>query len=247
MNCRLFRPLAAAVLIAAFVPMGAEETENSAEGRLHGSLVRFVEPSYPIALRIRGVTSGFAMVWITVDPAGSLIDTYATEFSHQRFADASIDAIREWKFTPDSTGSRLPRLFSVRFNFSLGGMVVVEVHSSDDIETRTQLALMKPVFTSCPFEDLDKIPDALNAPLPAYPDALKAEKKSGRVEILFHVDKSGRVRVPMVTYSDDPRFAEAAMAAIKTWSFSVPTRSGRPSSAFALQRFTFGQRGGSNG
>ena len=247
MNCHSFRPLAAAVLIAAIAPLCAEDWESSPEGRLHGSLVRFVEPSYPIALRIRGITRGFAMVWITVDPAGSLIDAYATEFSHQRFADASIEAVREWEFKPDITGSNLPRLFSVRFNFSLGGMVVVEVHLSDDVVSRNLFPSSKPAFTSCPFDDLDKIPDAISAPLPTYPEALKAERKTGRVEILFHVDKSGNVRVPLVTYSDDPRFAEAAMAAIAKWSFSVPRKSGRPSSAFALQRFTFGQRTGSNG
>ena len=82
---------------------------------------------------------------------------------------------------------------------------------------------------------------------PAAKEAGKAEKKAGRVEILFHVDKSGRVRVPLVTYSDDPRFAQEAMAAITKWSFSVPKRSGRPSSAFALQRFTFGPRPATNG
>lgn len=247
MNCHLFRPLAAAVLIAAIAPLCAGEKETTAEGRLHQSLVRYVEPVYPVALRFGGVTNGFAMVWITVDPSGSLTDAYATEFSHQRFADSALDAIRKWEFVPDSTGSTLPRLFSVKFNFSLGGMVVVEVHASDDVEARNAILPLRPAFMSYSFEDLDRIPDALSAPLPAYPEVLKAERKTGRVEILFHVDKSGRVRVPMVTYSDDPRFAEAAMAAIKTWSFSVPTRSGRPSSAFALQRFTFGQRSESNG
>jgi TonB family protein len=247
MNCHLFRPLAAAVLIAAIAPLCAEEQESLSESRLRGALARFVEPVFPVALRFGGVTSGFAMVWITVDPSGSLIDAYATEFSHQRFADASLDAIREWKFHPDSTGSTLPRLFSIRFNYSLGGLVVVEVHASDNVEARTAILPLRPAFVSYPFDDLDQIPDAIRAPLPAYPEALKAEKKSGKVEVLFHVDKSGNVRVPMVTYSDDPRFAEAAIAAITKWSFAVPKRSGRPSSAFALQRFTFGPRPGSNG
>jgi TonB family protein len=233
-------------LIAAITPMCAEDRESSPESRLHGALAHFVKPEFPFALRYGGITSGFAMVWITVAPSGALLDAYATEFSHQRFADASLEAIREWEFNPDITGSTLPRLFSVRFNFSLGGMVVVEVHASDNVETRSGIMPLKPAFVSYPFDDLDKIPEAISAPLPSYPEALKTEKKSGKVEILFHVDKSGNVRVPMVTYSDDPKFAEAAIAAITKWSFAVPKRGGRPSSAFALQRFTFGQRSESN-
>ncbi|HEY5551492.1 MAG TPA: energy transducer TonB [Opitutaceae bacterium] len=241
------RLLIAAVLIAALGSLRAEESQVPAQSGLHGSLIGFVEPTYPFALRFRGVTSGFAMVWLTVDPSGSLLDAYATEFSHARFADSSLDAIRQWRFAPDDSGSTLPRLFSVRFNFSLGGMVVVEVHASDDLEQSNPFPLARPVFASYSFEDLDQIPDALHSPLPAYPEALKAEMKSGKVEILFHVDKSGRVRVPLVTHSDDPLFAEAAMAAITKWSFSAPKRNGRTASAFALQRFTFGPRTASNG
>jgi TonB family protein len=247
MNCHLFRPLAAAVLIAAIAPLGAGEKETAAEGRLHASLVRYVDPVYPVALRFGGVTSGFAMVWITVGPSGSLTDAYATEFSHKRFADAALAAIREWQFAPDSSGSTLPRLFSIRFDFSLDGLVVVEFHASDDLESRISIGANEPEFASFSFEDLDSIPDAIVAPLPAYPEVLKPERKSGKVEILYHVDQSGRVRVPMVTYSDDPRFAEAALDAISKWSFAVPRRDGRPSSAYALHRFTFGPRSGSNG
>lgn len=247
MTCHRFRPLAAAVLIAAIAPLCAEDRGLSSESGLHEALARYVEPVYPAALRFGGVTSGFAMVWISVGPSGSLIDAYATEFSHQRFADAALKAIRKWEFNPDGSGSTLPRLFSVRFDYSLAGLVVVVVHASDAVESRTAIIPLKPAFTSCPFEDLDKIPDTLSAPMPAYPESLKAERKTGKVEILFHVDKSGNVRVPLVTYSDDPRFAEEAIAAIAKWSFSVPRKNGRPSSAFALQRFTFGQWTGSNG
>jgi TonB family protein len=242
--CRVL--LAAAVASAMGCPFAVGEREQPrGEGRL--PLLKYVEPIYPPVMRFRGVTSGSAMVWLTVDPAGKLIDVYATEYSHGRFAESSIDAIRKWEFAPDPSASRLPRLFSVRFAYSLGGMVVVEVHASDDIAMDRSIPPNKPVFESYPFDDLDSIPDQLTGRLPSYPDALKAEGKSGRVEILFHVDNSGHVRVPMVTYSDDPLFAEAAMDAISKWSFDVPRRRGRPSSAFALQRFTFGPRPESNG
>lgn len=247
MNRHSVRPFVAAVLVAVSGPFFAEERELPEETRLQKSLVRFVEPSYPMLLQFRGVTSGFAMVWLTVDPGGRLLDAYATEFSHRRFADASLEAIRKWKFRPEGPGSTLPRLYSVRFNFSLAGMVVVEVHPADYVEARSAIQPPKAVFKSYPFDDLDRIPEAFTAPMPAYPEALKAERKSGRVEILFHVDKSGNVRVPLVTYSDDPRFAEAAMAAITRWSFDVPRRHGRPASAFSLQSFTFGRRSSSNG
>lgn len=240
MKRNLSRVFLAAAMAAAIAPcFSIGEAEEPKETR-RLPLVKYVEPTFPADLRFRGVTSGHATVWVTADAAGRLIDAYAIEYSYPQFADAALAAIKHWTFDDDPAAPRASRFFPVRFNFIVDGLIVVDVHEGDDLRVVERFGAARHLSTSYSFEDLDKVPNTIHAPIPLYPEALKPERKAGRVEILFHVDKSGRVRVPLVTYSDDPRFTEAAMDAFSHWSFSVPTRNGRPSSAFSLQRFTFG-------
>lgn len=247
MKRNLSRLFVAAVVAAVLCPplVVAQAEQHQGEHRL--PLVKYVEPSYPVALRIRGITKGYATVLVTVDRTGRLIDAYATEFSHRRFADASVQAIKKWTFEEDATGSTVPRLFPIRINFLLDGLVMVYLQVDETLDRADRLEDVKPAYKAVSFDDLDKHPGEVNTPMPVYPEALKPERKSGNVEILFIVDDSGRVRVPSVTQSDDPLFAAAAIEAIQRWTFEPPTHHGKPASAFSLHRFTFSARPSSNG
>lgn len=246
MNARWTRVFLVAVLLSATVPL---QTLRGEEPEFEGRrlpLIEYEQPSYPLFLRLRGVKHGFATVWLTIDPAGRLIDAYPTEFSHKRFADSSLDAIREWKFKPDESGANLPRLYSVRINYEIEGLLVVVIHADERPDDPDPLDPMKPTFESVAFTELDSDPKPIHTPMPVYPEALKPERKAGEVEIFFHVDPKGRVRVPFVTRSDDPLFAEEAIKAVSNWSFSTPKQNGRPVSAYSLHKFTFGPKRSSN-
>lgn len=247
MNTRWTRVFFALVFLGATVPLHAlvESVPGLKGQRL--PLLEYEEPAFPLFLRLRGVKHGFATVWLTVDHAGRLIDAYPTEFSHKRFAESSLDAIREWRFKPDETGPQLPRLYSVRIEFKIEGMLVVVIHADERPSVSDPLDPMRPVFESVHFTELDSDPEPVHTPMPLYPEGLKAERKEGEVDVLFHVDTHGRVRVPVVTRSDDPLFAAAAIDAVSKWSFSVPTRRGKPASTYMMQRFTFGPKRASNG
>jgi len=247
MNTRWTRIFFVLVFLGAAVPFRAlGEPEPGPEGQ-RLPLLKYEEPAYPLILRLRGVKQGFATVWLTIDPAGRLIDAYPTEFSHKRFADSSLDAIRKWKFEPDESGSPLPRLYSVRITFEIDGMLIVVIHADERPDDPDPLDPMRPVFKSVAFTELDRDPKPLNTPMPVYPEVLKVQRKAGEVDILFHVDTKGRVRVPVVTRSDDPLFAVAAIDAVSRWSFSAPIRRGKPASTYMMQRFTFGPKRASNG
>jgi len=242
MNRYLSRVSLAAVVVAALAPLCAAEDSGQNPDAQRLPLLKYVEPTYPSRMRINGVTRGEALVWITVDRAGKLLDAYATEFSHESFAESSLAAIKSWEFAPDPEAEHVPRLYPVRFNYFIDGVVVVVMHPSD--KDTNLLPLSAPVrdHKSYAFGELDAVPAEVHTPLPQYPEALKTEKKSGRVEVLFFVDPSGRVRVPSVVRSDDPHFAEAAIQAVESWSFEAPKRRGQPVSAFSLHSFTFGPR-----
>ena len=246
MNRYLSRVSLAAVVMAAFASMCTAEDSEQVPHVQRLPLVKYVEPSYPARMRFNGVTSGDVTVWMTVDRAGRLVDAYATEFSHESFAKAAIAAIEKWEFEPDP-GAFVPRLYPVKFSFMLEGTVVVVMHPDNRRLAMDPFVMPASEHKSYPFAALDTLPAALHTPLPAYPDELKPEKKSGRVEVLFFVDRAGRVRVPSIVQSDDPHFSEAVIDAVKNWSFEVPKRRGHAVSAFSVHSFTFGPRDSSNG
>jgi len=247
MKCNLSRVFLAAVIATAVgSPLAVGEREQPQE-KQRLPLVKYVEPSYPTALRLRGVTNGYALVFVTVDRTGRLLDAYATEFSHRKFADSALEAINRWTFEEDAAATPVPRLYPIRFNYLVDGLVLIVLHANDMVGQTDRFGRQKPASKSVPFHDLDEFPREIHTPLPDYPEALKPERKAGSVEILFFVDNSGHVRVPSVTQMDDPLFAAAAIEAVQKWTFEPPTHRGKPVSAFSLHRFTFSPRSSSNG
>ena len=75
--------------------------------------------------------------------------------------------------------------------------------------------------------DLDQQPRAIYQPNPTL-DAQVRRKTPGKVNIIFIVDKRGRVENPIVQNSTDPIFEGPALAAIKQWKFEPGKRKGEP-------------------
>jgi len=246
MKCGFSRFLLAGALLGATgSSLTCEAIERSPDPN-QLPLVKFVEPQYPWRLRSRGITNGYALVAVTADLTGHVIDVYSTESSDLRFADSAISAISEWVFEPAESEASLPRFFRIRVDYRIEGLVVVLKTADAQTELNDRFGIRRPALESFAFENLDSPPEEIHAPMPSYPETVKAERKTGSVEIQFYVDDTGRVRVPFVSRSDDSRFSEAAMEVFRKWTFSTPTRKGRPVSAFAVQKFTFGPRSSLN-
>lgn len=73
----------------------------------------------------------------------------------------------------------------------------------------------------------DVLPVARVQPPAAYPPALLAERVSGRVNIDFLVDGTGRVQNAFVTKSTQREFEEPALEAVKRWGFDAGLKNGR--------------------
>lgn len=73
----------------------------------------------------------------------------------------------------------------------------------------------------------DEKPTPMTAPLPQYPDALRAERAEGTVIIRVSIDATGSVTEAEVVKSTDARFENAAVETVKKkWRFSPAKKDG---------------------
>ncbi len=75
--------------------------------------------------------------------------------------------------------------------------------------------------------DLDQKPRIIYQPGPSISREVR-QKTPGKVEIIFIVDKRGRVESPIVKKSSDPIFEKPALAAVRQWKFEPGKRNGKP-------------------
>ncbi len=76
--------------------------------------------------------------------------------------------------------------------------------------------------------DLDQPPRVLSQAPPTYPASLRGQKLGGTVQVMFTVDKHGRVVKPKVQSSTHPAFEEPALRAVSKWKFEPGRRKGQP-------------------
>ena len=88
------------------------------------------------------------------------------------------------------------------------------------------LATPLAVLADGPAFDVKPVP--LKTPPPEYPLSLKREGLDGVVAVKVMIDVTGAVSECSVSKSTDPRFDEAALAAVKKWKFKPAQKDGAP-------------------
>jgi len=84
-----------------------------------------------------------------------------------------------------------------------------------------------------PDDNLDQgketgVPKVISQVAPVYPMGLRMDGETGEVTVRIIVDTNGDVQDASVLKSSDPDLSAAALAAVKQWKFSPPSRNGRP-------------------
>ncbi len=82
-------------------------------------------------------------------------------------------------------------------------------------------------------------PKAVYQAPPEYPDELVRQGISGKVTLVFVVDKSGRVKNIDIDETTDSRFNQAAIDALKKWRFEPGTKGGDPATFKLRQPMLF--------
>ncbi len=200
---------------------------------------RYVEPAFPLVLRNRSVSEGFAQVQIVVAADGSIIDSFVSTCSLPEFGEAAESAVRSWTFRPATEPASLPQRFNLRINFRREGMLVVQGDFQATVEAYLGYNNRGEGISLCKLRDLDAIPEPVNFVVPRYPETMKKQNTQGSAAVSFFIDEEGKVRAAAPAGSSHPEFAAAALEAVKQWTFHPPQRKGRATRVFAVQEFTF--------
>jgi TonB family protein len=96
----VMRAAVCSILVSAVLAGGcAGPTQAAGSGYVAPKLIHEEEPVFPAELKKAGVT-GSATVAFTITAAGEVINPYAVQATHPRFAFAAVEAVRLYKFKP---------------------------------------------------------------------------------------------------------------------------------------------------
>ncbi|MFT3869610.1 MAG: energy transducer TonB [Nibricoccus sp.] len=203
------------------------------------AVIQTTEPF--VRTRIAQVLPAHAQVrlLINVDATGKLVDWLLLDYSESIFADAVVDAVKQWRFDPATyKGTPIGTRTTLVFNFETNGQVV-SMTCLDMIDAYMK-NFTKDQMVKCvvPGKELDSAPKPL---VMVSPLAIPAELAAGAsgVTVDFYIDETGRPRMPAVDVKENDPMALASLAAIEHWRFTPPTSKGRPVTVRATQWFDF--------
>lgn len=240
------RQLSLTLLLGAVVGLGSllaapawGETSNDQHFKVS------VDPAFPPALLLQGITEGSVTLLIVINKAGNLQDHLVLNASHQLFAKAVSDVLPSWKFFSISENGRsvnAARRLTVDFR---GGGAVVSLLPHMAIEGMipgvARLRERRSAYAVSSLRDLDRLPTPVKI---VEPHLLRSEGKSnhGRTVVFhFFIDETGKVRIP--TAEDealqhvDEHLLDAVHNALIQWEFTPPTIRDEPVVTRASQPF----------
>lgn len=226
-------------ILASFSGAHAATPELSS-GRQQLGIIETVEPMYPGALLQAGVNRGHARIAINVKASSELSDWFILEYSHREFADAAVDAIRNWRFQPARlNGEPIAVTTEVFFRFE-GGRVLVSQNANESVGAFVSSMEPGRYYKIAALKDLDRIPEPRRTKEPLYTESLLRRGIRGDVVVEFIIDEEGNVRLPTVVSTDHLELASLANEAVREWEFAPPVRRGKRTAVRVQQRFGFG-------
>ena len=204
--------------------------ENAEASKAQAS--RAYNPVYPYEALMAG-HGGWAEISVTVDNSGRAILPSTVGASDAAFASAlqaDIEAIEY--IPPRKNGQPLMSQLKVRFVFP--------EQPALDVPARQILAeLRKPTPAFYTVDELDKKPEPIRQPQPAYPWILRSDGISGQAEIEFVVDRTGHPLFPHVISASHADFGWAAATAVLRWRYQPPVKNGEKVDARIRETIVF--------
>lgn len=222
-------PLVATAAGRGYVPMKIIQTEPV---------------QYPRDVSALGVTEGQAQVALQIDEKGKLTDVLVIGYTHKSFADAALQAIKQWSFEPAWIDENPhAATASLTFSFETKGMIVVDLTVNNVLEVQKLRARSDFYgWWACTLSQLDRIPTPTKVVKPRYPADASNKLRPAVVSVHFYIDQEGKVRLPAVsreTSQKNDEFAAEALEAITQWQFEPPLSRGKPVLVSATQDFNF--------
>jgi len=199
-------------------------------------------PIYPVGLRFDGITRGRAVLAVSIDADGHVKDMLPLAYTNERFARTSMDALRDWRFSPARLdGVAVPVQLELTFDYTLEGAVISSNMNDHYLFDRFEYAGDNALsYQPTAAGRADHPPVRVSGAAPGYAVNAEQEGIHGRVTVRFYIDEKGEVRLPSVTTSANPYLMEQAMTAVRSWKFEPVTKRGQPVLVVAQQEFNFG-------
>ena len=231
------------VLLASAAALAASGVENETSIR-ELQLVKFVQPVFPSQLQTVGLPVGDVTVAVSRDASGAPTDILMIESTHELFTAATVDAVRQWRFSPSAEASLAQSSPVVlRIRFSLQGVVVLDptITAAENSAREAERADRPVLITN--LQALEGRHEPISSKMPAYPSTMAAQGVEGEAKVAFYIDGEGKVRMPHVVAATTPEFGAAAMAAVSDWRFDPPKKKGGATVATDSWAFEFKRKG----
>jgi TonB family protein len=170
-----------------------------------------------------GNTSGKLSMYISADRDGHIREAYPLNSDNAGLQEATRDQLLKWTLKPAvSGGTRVQIEAALTFEFSttLDGVPVVPASTSLPADPSNA----KPIVVSPMIANLLRT----KSYPPVYPQALKAHRISGKVELKAVIGKNGEVVSLTPLSSNDPDFTKAAISAVEHWAYKAYLLNGSP-------------------
>lgn len=232
-------PLVCAALLLVN-PAGAQ-MDMSSRDRTSLTVIRTVDPVFPLTLLNGPILNGDARIAIDVDENGKLVDWLITGYSRKEFADAAVEVVRQWQYVPPlHQGRPWAAIRELRFDFSRSGVVVNLIGPEALTNRMEELLRSTYAYRTHALRELDRIPTPIQVVSPATPAPGAETRSKHTVTVEFYIDEEGRVRLPAVSRTEAGSvFAASALDAVRQWRFDPPTVKGRPVLVLVTQEFNF--------
>jgi TonB family protein len=194
--------------------------------------------TFPVRALSEGVLHGEALLMLEVTRTGELGDVLVVAYTRREFADAVLDAVKQWRYAPALVGGEpVGSTITLNVQFEVNG-VLAYVRPPGTVESD---AGWSGRFAYQPFsvQRLDRVPVAISQAGPIYPREWILQGRTGTVRVDFFIDEDGRVRFPQVVSEADEFLGSAALAAVREWRFESPLHKRRPVLTRASQVFYF--------
>lgn len=169
-----------------------------------------------------GNTAGKLSMYVSVDRSGRIREAYPLNSDNAGLQDAAREQLLKWKLKAAVVdGQRVQTEAAVTFGFST---------TLDGITTSAANATVPDSAPSRPIVVSPAVAQSLRKQSypPVYPQDLKEQHVSGKVELKAILGKEGQIVSLTPLNSPDPRFAESAIAAVQQWTYKPFMLNGSP-------------------
>jgi TonB family protein len=172
-----------------------------------------------------GSTTGKLSMYVSVDTQGHVREAYPLNSDNAGLQPAARDQLLKWQLKPAvNHGNPVQLEAALTFEFSTTTDGTPSPDAPKDAITPATSSPSKPIVVS------PKIAYSLQTRsfAPVYPQNLKMNHMSGKVELDTIIGKDGQIVSLTPKYSTDPAFTQAAVAAVQHWAYKPYLLNGSP-------------------